>query len=243
MAWVVDVRRRRRQPEIMDQPGLDPGQHAGALRCLQRVNWLSRPAAIFWPHLRDLARENPAKPLEILDVATGAGDIPIKLWLKARRAALNCRIDACDVSSVALEHARKNSGHAEADVHFFTHDVLAGPLPREYDTVICSLFLHHLETDDAVEVLRRMAASARRLVLVNDLQRSKTGWLIAWAGTRVLTTSHVARFDGPVSVEGAFTPTEARELAERAGMIGAAVRRCWPWRWLLTWRRPEGRGT
>ncbi len=237
MAWVMDVRRRRRRPEIMDQPGLDPRLHAGALRCLERVNWLSRPAAIFWPHLHDLARENPAKPLEILDIATGAGDIPIKLWLRARRVGLDCRIDACDVSPIALEQARKNAESAQADVHFFQHDVLTGPLPREYDAIICSLFLHHLEGDDVIEVLRRMAASARRLILVNDLRRSPIGWLMAWAGTRVLTTSHVARFDGPVSVEGAFTLDEVRHLVERAGLTGAAVRRCWPWRWLLTWRR------
>jgi 2-polyprenyl-3-methyl-5-hydroxy-6-metoxy-1,4-benzoquinol methylase len=237
MAWGVDVRVRRRQPEIMDQPGLDPRQHAGALRCLERVNWLSRPAAIFWPHLRDLGRENPTSSLRILDIATGGGDIPIKFWLKARRAGLNCSIDACDVSTVALKHARENAERAGADVHFFEHDVLAGPLPREYDAVTCSLFLHHLDSDDAVAALRRMAASARRMVLVSDLRRSAMGWFMAWAGTRVLTTSYVARFDGPVSVEGAFTLAEARELAEQAGMSGAAVRRCWPWRWLLTWRR------
>jgi 2-polyprenyl-3-methyl-5-hydroxy-6-metoxy-1,4-benzoquinol methylase len=236
MAWGLGVRRRQR--EIMDQPGLDPHHHAGALRCLERVNWLSRPAATFWPALRDLARENPAKPLEILDVATGGADIPIKLWTRARRAGLQLRFDACDVSRVALGHARKNAEHAGADIHFFEHDILAGPLPREYDAITCSLFLHHLDTDGAVEALRRMAASARQLVLVNDLRRSTTGWLLAWAGTRVLTTSHVARFDGPISVEGAFTPAEALEMAERAGLSGASVRHCWPWRWLLTWRRP-----
>ena len=237
MAWVIDVRQRRRQPEIMDQPGLDPRQHAGALRCLQRINWLSRTAAILWPHLRDLARENPGKPLEILDVATGAGDIPIKLWRSARQAGLNSHIDACDVSAVALDHARASANDSGADVHFFEHDVLAGPIPREYDAVTCSLFLHHLDTDDAVEALRRMAASARRLVLVSDLRRSATGWLMAWAGTRVLTTSHVARFDGPISVEGAFKPAEALAMADRADMPGATVRRSWPCRWLLTWRR------
>src|ERR1700680_3299509 len=104
------------------------------------------PAPISWPPPRDLARENPAKPLQILDLATGAADIPIKLWRRARRAGLNCLVDACDVSPVALEHARKNAEHAGADVHFFEHDVLAGPFPREYDAVTCSLFLHHLDT-------------------------------------------------------------------------------------------------
>jgi hypothetical protein len=48
----------------------------------------------------------------------------------------------------------------------------------------------------------------------------------------------VVHFDGPASVAGAFTQAEARELAERAGLRGAEVAARWPFRWLLTWRRP-----
>jgi hypothetical protein len=62
--------------------------------------------------------------------------------------------------------------------------------------------------------------------------------LAAQLGSRVLTTSHVVHVDGPRSVEGAFTRAEALALAERAGLNGARVSRRWPFRWLLTWRRP-----
>ena len=61
--------------------------------------------------------------------------------------------------------------------------------------VFSTLFLHHLSEDDAVSFLRRMADNARRLVVVLDLERTRLGYLLAYAGVRVLTTSDVARFD------------------------------------------------
>jgi hypothetical protein len=123
-------------------------------------------------------------------------------------------------------------------VRFFIHDAVNGPLPTGYDALTCSLFLHHLDEGEAVDLLRRMAAAAGRLVLVNDLARGAAGWLLAQAAARLLTRSDVVHTDGPRSVAAAFTPAEARTLAERAGLSGATVRRRWPFRWLLTWERP-----
>jgi hypothetical protein len=83
-----------------------------------------------------------------------------------------------------------------------------------------------------------MAETAGRLVLVNDLNRSLTGLVLAHVATRLLTLSSVVHADGPRSVRAAFTPNEVRALAERAGLSGAVVARRWPCRWLLTWRWP-----
>lgn len=237
MAWALSVRERRRRPEIMDQPGLDAGQHGSALRALERINVVSRSAAILWPAIERLAHERNGKPVEWLDVATGAGDIPIQLARRARRAGIALRIDACDISETALTFARERAQRAGVDVHFFHHDALAAPFPREYDAVASSLFLHHLEAAEATTMLRRMAATTRRFVLVSDLRRCRTGWWLAWWATRLLTTSRVAQVDGPRSVEGAFTIDEARALAEQAGLAAPTIERRWPCRWLLTWER------
>ena len=84
-------------------------------------------------------------------------------------------------------------------------------------------------------MLRRMAAAAQCLVLVDDLVRSRWGYLLALAGSHVLSTSRIVHFDGPTSVAAAFTPSEALSLAERAGLQGTSLTRHWPQRYLLTW--------
>jgi SAM-dependent methyltransferase len=234
----VFLRQRRRLPEIMDQPGLHPARHALALRALARINFWSGSAGILWPPLADLARRSPGGPLRVLDLACGAGDVPIRLWHKARRAGLPLQIEGRDVSPVAVEHARQRAAKARADVYFAILDVLHEPLPTGYDAVTCSLFLHHLDEEQACVLLRKMASAAGRLVLVNDLARSLTGLALAHVGGRLLTRSDVVHVDGPRSVAAAFTPAEARGLAEQAGLAGATVVRRWPCRWLLTWERP-----
>ena len=52
-----DLRQRHLQPEIMDQAGLDPGEHHQALKAISRINRVSSSARILWPSIRDLARE------------------------------------------------------------------------------------------------------------------------------------------------------------------------------------------
>ncbi len=238
MGLLDGVRQRRRRPEVMDQPGLDQGRHFQALRGLERINFFSRSAAILWPPLERLARSAAPRPVRVLDLATGAGDVPIRLWRRARRARLPLEIDGCDVSPAAVAFARQRAAERGAAVGFFETDALGGPLPTGYDVLLSSLFLHHLEDEQAVAVLRRMADAARRLVLVNDLVRSRAGLALAYLGTRLLSWSDVVHTDGPLSVEAAFTLDEARALAERAGLTGATAARRWPCRYLLTWWRP-----
>src|SRR5262245_27094890 len=173
---------RRLVPEIMDQPGLTPDRHHAALRGLSRINLFSGSAGLLWPALRRLARETAPRPARVLDIATGAGDVPLRLWKKASRAGVPLTLTGCDVSPVAVAHAALASRKCGADLRFFVHDVLADPLPAGYDAVICSLFLHHLNDDEAVDLLRQMEGAAGRLVLVNDLSRGRAGWLLAWAG-------------------------------------------------------------
>ena len=120
---------------------------------------------------------------------------------------------------------------------FFTHDAIRDPLPDGFDVVTCSLFLHHLSDDDAGTVLRRIKDAAGRLVLVNDLARSRFNFLAVWLACHLTTRSRVVRFDGPASVRSAFTPAEAAALAGRAGMTGATVSHRFPCRFLLSWSR------
>jgi 2-polyprenyl-3-methyl-5-hydroxy-6-metoxy-1,4-benzoquinol methylase len=236
-----NLNQRCRLPELMDQPGLDDQEHVQALSGLTRINRWSGSARILWPALRKLRLDLAPAPMRILDIATGAGDVPLRLWQLGKRAGMNLRLAGCDRSPVAVKAAQQRAAALAADVAFFQQDALAGELPRDNDALICSLFLHHLDGPEAVEFLRKLAAAARRLVLINDLARGPTGYALAWTGTRILSRSPIVHIDGPLSVRAAFTPDETLVLAGQAGMSGASVRRRWPCRFLLEWWK-AGRG-
>ncbi len=228
---------RCRRPELMDQPGLEPAEHVRALQGLGRINVLSRAGSVHWPPIERLARLKATdnRPLRVLDLATGGGGTPITLARRAAAKGLNVQIDGCDISPQAIHYAQERAAAHGVGVRFFVLDALREELPSDYDILCCSLFLHHLSETDAIALLSRMAAAAQSLVLIDDLVRSRWGYLLALTGCHVMSGSRIVHVDGPTSVAAAFTPSEALSLAERAGLQGASLTRHWPQRFLLTW--------
>ncbi len=226
----------------MDDPGLAVDEHREALRGLQRLNAWSRSSRLLWPDIAAAALERAARGmrLRVMDMATGSGDGPLAMARRARSLGLPIDWVLCDRSSVALGAACRTASRAQISITAERIDVLRDPLPVGADVVTCSLFLHHLDDDDAVTVLRRMAEAAAVGIAAADLDRSRGGLVLAWAASRVLSRSAVVHTDAVLSVRGAFTQPEARTLALRAGLHGVSVRAAWPQRWVLSWRRtPE----
>jgi len=223
-------------PELMDDPSLAAAEHRRALTGLKRINRLSGSAAFIWRALEANLPWHKPRPLTVLDVACGGGDVTVALAQRAQRRGRAVMFEGCDVSTEAVRTAQQAATDAGVGCRFFTHDVLHDPLPQRYDAVICSLFLHHLKAEQVTRVLRAMAEAAR-LVIADDLVRCRHGHLAAWVGTRLLSRSPVVHVDGPRSVNAAFTPDELMRMAEDAGLKGAVVRRHWPARMQLIWRR------
>jgi SAM-dependent methyltransferase len=228
---------RDRQPEIMDRPELSAADHHQALEGLERVNRISGTVRTLWNNIRPLVSDS-REPLRVLDLACGGGDVALGLWRLGQRCGAAMSVAGCDVNAVAVGHAAAKADALRADVHFFQHDVLHAPLPDGFDVLTSTLFLHHLNDDQAVALMTSMRQTARRRVLVSDLIRGRLGYVLAWWGCRLVTRSYVVRTDGPLSVRAAYTIDEARALADRAGLSGATLTRHWPQRFLLKWDHP-----
>jgi 2-polyprenyl-3-methyl-5-hydroxy-6-metoxy-1,4-benzoquinol methylase len=120
-------------------------------------------------------------------------------------------------------------------LHLFEKDVLAEEFSEQYDVVTSSLFLHHLDSSDAIGLLRSMRAATRARLLIQDLQRTRLGYFFAWVGLHTLTTSSVARTDGLLSVKAAFTVSEVHGLCREAGLGDASIEGVWPQRIAIRW--------
>jgi SAM-dependent methyltransferase len=232
---IPDLRERHVAPEIMDSPSLDRERHLQALDALARVNLLSLTAGRLWREVVRLGRQR-LEPVRVLDVACGGGDVLVEIARRAERVGLRVECVGCDLSAIALERATRRAAGMPG-VRFTRLDVLRDSLPEGHHVVCSTLFLHHLGREAAVQLLAAMAQAALRVVSVQDLRRTRLGYLLARASLAVLTRSDVARSDGPTSVAAALTLDEARQLCRDAGLSGAAVQPCWPQRWLLRWER------
>jgi 2-polyprenyl-3-methyl-5-hydroxy-6-metoxy-1,4-benzoquinol methylase len=231
-AGSTSLRQRRLEPELMDDPALDPAEHARALNGLRRLNQLGRAAAILWPAIHEELRATPGEPLQILDLATGSGDIPRAL---ARRGGNRLRLTGVDISPGAVSQANLA---APPNVRFLAADLFdpaaAGQIPPA-DIVICSLFLHHLAEPQILDLLRRMKRLARRRVIVSDLERSPLAWWGVWLAARAVSRSPVVHVDSALSVGAGFRREELADLFARAGLANARVRRVFPFRLNADW--------
>jgi SAM-dependent methyltransferase len=223
-------------PELMDAPDLDPAKHLQALAGLARLNAWSGGAGLLWKELRRMASE-AGRPLRVLDVATGSGDVPIELAKRAKRAGIPMHFTGCDVSDTALSVARQNALRAGVELEVFQHDVFHTPLPGGFDVILASLFLHHLSDEQAVALLQDMGRATNKAIIVSDLMRSRLNLVVVTVASRLLSRSPIVHFDGPASVRAAYTSAEARGLAMRAGLSDSSVAVHFPTRWLLTWRK------
>ncbi|MFK7820707.1 MAG: methyltransferase domain-containing protein [Planctomycetaceae bacterium] len=233
------LKHRRLQPELMDDPSLDRKLHEQALVGLRRVNSLSRTTTVFERAIvkSGVLDGSTSEPLRILDIACGGGDLVVQLANRLHRRGCSVEIDGCDISPVAIEVATQQARDTGCNrVNFFQHDVLQDTLAQSYDVVMCSLFLHHLDESDALTLLAFMRQTASQLVLVDDLQRTRFGYWLAWTGCRLLSRCYVVHVDGPRSVEGAFTVAEAKGLALRAEWCEPKIDRHWPERFLMSCR-------
>ncbi|MCA9117002.1 MAG: methyltransferase domain-containing protein [Planctomycetaceae bacterium] len=230
---------RVREDEVMDSPDLDVGLHHQALAALRRVNLWSGIGGRLAGTLADLAKQRGLSRLRVLDLASGGGDVSLSLVRSMQRRGVAVELDGWDRSETAVDYATAQAKRrGQSGVRFLVRDVLNDPVEEAYDVVLSTLFLHHLENSDATRLLQKMRAAAGQAVLVDDLLRTRTGYWLAQAGTRLLTFSPVVHVDGPMSVRAAFSLAEVHQLADQAELTGATVRTHWPSRFLLCWQRP-----
>jgi 2-polyprenyl-3-methyl-5-hydroxy-6-metoxy-1,4-benzoquinol methylase len=234
--YQLDLKARQYQPERMDQLALDADQHRLALHGLRRLNSVSGVAGQFWKYASAWLTSIRGRPARVLDVASGGGDVPLALWKLARRHQVQLQILGIDQSETACQYARQRCRRAGEWIEFRQQDVIRDALPGGFDLVTCSLFLHHLPSRQVSAMLERMSA-AGRMLLVSDLRRSRSGYLLAQAACRLLSRSPIVRDDGPQSVANAFATHEVRQLCEAAGLRGAQVYQVWPCRQMIVWKQ------
>jgi 2-polyprenyl-3-methyl-5-hydroxy-6-metoxy-1,4-benzoquinol methylase len=220
-----------------------------ALDALARINMLSFTASQITRAITSMTHRRPPapaatrhkpRPFQVVDVACGGGDVTVAIARRLGRRLPAVQVTGLDISSRAVARAERHSRRRTGGAHvsFSVHDILADACPP-CDTATVSLFLHHLDDDDAVHVLASLARAARNGIVASDLLRTATGLTLAVVGTAVLSRSRVARVDGPLSVRAARTPREYRTLLDRAGLHGATIRWSWPERAIIVWTRPD----
>jgi 2-polyprenyl-3-methyl-5-hydroxy-6-metoxy-1,4-benzoquinol methylase len=210
-------------PELLDGSLDDARTLAGNLRDLRRVNRLLGGVALSRRALDVLVGglADRGVAISLLDIGTGAGDIPVALIADWRHRRRRLEITAVDDRPEVLAAARALDPKL-ADTPRLTLGIADGrslPYPDDaFDVAHASLLLHHLDPAEAVAALREMRRVSTRGVVINDLSRSRVAWVGAWVLAHVATRNRYTRHDAPLSVRRAYTAVEAEALLLSAGL-------------------------
>jgi ubiquinone/menaquinone biosynthesis C-methylase UbiE len=205
--------------EYLDRP-LPAAEREAALTDIHRLNDWFGGYRLSERAIERLLRTAPAgRPLTVIDVGGGRGDLAARLVRRGRRHRRPLRVLVVDREVGAT--ARPGPG-----IRVVSADATALPFRAgTADVVTASLLLHHLEPEAATRALAEMRAAARAGVVVNDLFRTRLTLALVWLATRLCARHRFARHDGPLSVRRAYAPDELRAMAARAGIARVAVRR------------------
>lgn len=206
--------------ELLDRPDADPARVTTSLRNIARANrWFGGTWAALYGIDRVLAGI-PSGPATLLDIGTGAGDVP-------RAASRQLRGRGVTLRSIGLERHPAAARLARGD----TLDIVlgcAGALPfahRSVDVVLISQVLHHLDAGSARALLADADRIARHGVVVADLRRSRVSPVLFVVGAMLLGFDRDTRIDGVTSIGRGYTVSELRELCRAAGVRATVVRR------------------
>jgi len=206
--------------ELLDGPLDDPASLDGNLRDLARINRLTGGT-----RLSALAIDALGDATTILDIGTGAADIPMTLLARAKAAGRPLSITATDSRPEILASARRARPAIDrtAGLDLAVADGRGLPYPDgAFDVAHSSMVVHHLGPDEVVAFLREQRRVARRGIVVNDLIRGRHFWLGGWLIVHAIGTSRYTRHDGPLSVRRAYSRRELRDMVAAAGLAPVA---------------------
>ena len=207
--------------ELLDGPLDDPAALAANLRDLSRLNRLSGGARLSLRAARTLG-----EAATILDVGTGAADIPAALLADAQRRGVPLEVTATDSRPEILAAAAlaRPGLPTLPGLTLAVADGRALPFPdASFDVGHASMVIHHLDGDEAVPFLRELRRVSRLGIVVNDLARGPHFWLATWLLTHTVAASRFTRHDGPLSVRRAWTHDEMVALLGQAGLAPVAT--------------------
>ena len=235
----MDWTRRSTDREIMDGHGLDYAEYWACMHDLAWVNLFTlahRPTLNFLDRLRRQGRLPRDRPLEILDVGYGYGDMLRAIDRWAMRYGVEVSLTGVDLNPWAAQTAQIATPE-DREIRWLTGDAYAQP---ECDLVISSLLAHHLTDAELPPFLAWSERTARLGWFVNDLHRHPVAYALFGPLCRLMRWRPIVRQDGLTSITRAFTVRDWKAYLAAAGVPESAVNIRWrlPFRLCLSRVKP-----
>ena len=232
---MTSLAERSRATELMDT---EPVSFEEFRHTLQQLEVINRWTFTYRPTIRWLDRlvraRRPDRPISILDIGFGHGDMLRRIAAWAERRSVPVRLSGIDLNPFSTRAAALATP-AELQIRYETGNAFDIAPDRELDIVISSQLTHHLSDAELVRFITWMDRQARIGWLINDLHRHPIPYHFIGTATRLVAANRLIRHDAPVSVARGFTRREWRRLLDESGVPAdrSTIEWYFPFRWAV----------
>lgn len=218
----------------MDSDETDFETFRACLVDLTKVNGLTlayRPTLQFLDRLAESGRLPMDRPIRIVDVGSGFGDMLRRIDLWAVGRGLKTELTGVDRNPWSAKAAEAATASG-SPIRFCTADIFEFRPASPIDIVISSLFTHHLDENSLIRFISWMEANATIGWFINDLHRHAIPYHFFRVSSRMLRFHEFVQHDGPISIARAFDFSDWRRLLAAVGVpdSGVDVRWVFPFR-------------
>jgi 2-polyprenyl-3-methyl-5-hydroxy-6-metoxy-1,4-benzoquinol methylase len=219
-------KQRSYQKEIMDDFSITDNRIKTALIELEIINKYLGGRSTSRKGLEIISQKfNSGEKIKILDVGSGGSD-NFKCYENNGRMI---HVTSLDINKGVCRYVKGDGT--------FTNVVCGNALSipfkeTSFDIVHVSLFLHHFNEVEIINLMQSLMKISCYGIIVNDLRRS----VFAYAGIKFLTflfsKSEMVKNDGPISVKRGFLKYELKELFSCLNFSFITINYRWAFRWL-----------
>jgi ubiquinone/menaquinone biosynthesis C-methylase UbiE len=217
--------------EEMDQKGVSIEATEQALSEIATINkWLGGYTVI----LDALERIDwPDRPMTIMDLGSGGGDTLRAIALWATKNKKTVKLIGVDRNPVMTKYASSLSEQFD-NIGYVTMSVFdPALLDIKADITMNSLFCHHFDNDELVQLIRVMRQIASHSVIINDIDRHWLAYYSIKMLTSLFSKAYMVKYDAPLSVARSLTRAEWENIMQRSGINDYLLRWMWAWRWQI----------
>jgi 2-polyprenyl-3-methyl-5-hydroxy-6-metoxy-1,4-benzoquinol methylase len=235
---MVDTSQRSNAPEVMDDFSMEGEVLRDALDKIAGINRLLGGNKVTLEGVKQLlSNDNAQKPIRILDVGCGNGDMLRTLAGFARKKHLTFQLTGIDANAFTISHARQLSEGYE-NIDFICADIFEEILlEKEYDLILCTLTLHHFKDEEILRLLKGFKEKARLGIVINDLQRSALPYYLFIALCFVFRLNSMSKADGLVSILRGFKKEDLQAYSDQLNFKNTSIR--WKWAFRYQWIIPS----
>lgn len=234
IAMFINTSRRTEEPEIMDNFELEGEILRDALEKIATINQLLGGNKVTLQGVQQLLLKYPKeKPIRIIDIGCGNGDMLRFLSDFATKNQLNFELIGIDANAFTIDHAENLSKHY-ATISYRCEDVFSESFQDlKYDILLCTLTLHHFNEEQIDMLLNVFNKNASVGIVINDLQRSAVAYRLFQLLCFVFRLNVMSKEDGLTSILRGFKKVELIAFSNKLLFKHYSIH--WKWAFRYQW--------